>query len=62
MEDKNALYLIDTHAHLNSSRFGGNVAELLEKAHESNVGRMGTIYVRRLFFIYRRIIKNLIVY
>ena len=43
MEDKNALYLIDTHAHLNSSRFGGNVAELLKKAHESNVGRILSI-------------------
>ncbi len=40
MEDKSTLYLIDTHAHLNSSRFGGNVAELLERAHESNVGRI----------------------
>lgn len=43
MEDKNALYLIDTHAHLNSSRFGGNVTELLEKARDSNVGRILSI-------------------
>lgn len=43
MEDKNTFYLTDTHAHLNSSRFGGNVAELLERARESNVGRILSI-------------------
>ena len=43
MEDKNAFYLIDTHAHLNSSRFGGSVTELLVKARESNVGRILSI-------------------
>lgn len=43
MKDKNTIYLIDTHAHLNSSRFGGNVAELLKKAHESNVRRILSI-------------------
>jgi len=43
MEDKNTIYLIDTHAHLNSSRFGGNVAELLRNARESNVGRILSI-------------------
>ena len=43
MEEKSYSNLVDTHAHLASAKFSGQVEEIIDRASEANVGRIVSI-------------------